>query len=309
LKGALPMNDQTTLVQKAEEIWQEIFQHVTDMDMWLAILLAIIKIVVILIVARVVVRIGIKLVEKVFSKRERHLIDIDERRLTTINKLVNNVIKYTVYFATILMVVAQLGYNPAPLLAGAGVLGLAIGFGAQNLVRDVITGFFIIFEDQFAVGDWISVGNYSGTVEEIGLRVTKIKSWTGEVHIIPNGNIKEVTNFSINNSVAVVDVGVAYEEDIQYVTQALEEIVQTRYSEIENIVAPPSVLGVQNLGSSDVMLRVTVECKPMTHWGVARQFRAIIKSEFDKREIKIPYPRIVMFQPQERPDGTVSKSV
>ena len=108
-----------------------------------------------------------------------------------------------------MLILGQVGLNLGPLLAGAGVLGLAIGFGAQSLVKDVITGFFIIFEDQFGVGDVIQIDQFKGTVEEIGIRVTRIKSWTGEVHIIPNGNIKQVTNFSTYNSIAVVDVSIA----------------------------------------------------------------------------------------------------
>ena len=123
------------------------------------------------------------------------------------------------------MILSTLTINVSAVLAGAGIVGLAVGFGAQSLVKDIITGFFIIFEDQFSVGDYIRVGQFEGTVEEIGLRTTKIKSWTGELHIIPNGNILEVTNFSLNNSVAVIDISVAYEENIQRVESLIQDLL------------------------------------------------------------------------------------
>jgi small conductance mechanosensitive channel len=158
---------------------------------------------------------------------------------------------------------------------------LAVGFGAQSLVKDVITGFFIIFEDQFAVGDIVQVGSFKGTVEEIGLRVTKIRSWTGEVHIIPNGSITQVTNFSIHNSLAVVDVSISYEEDIDKAMKVLKETIKSHYETNENMVAEPEVLGIQQLGASEVVMRITAECKPNTHVAVARELNAEIKKAFD----------------------------
>ena len=131
------------------------------------------------------------------------------RRTTTIMRLMGNIVNYAISFIMIMMILAVFHVPFGPMLAGAGVVGLAIGFGAQSLVKDIITGFFIIFEDQFAVGDVIQTGRFKGTVEEIGLRVTRVKSWTGEIHIIPNGSILEVTNYSINNSIAVIDISVA----------------------------------------------------------------------------------------------------
>ncbi len=117
-------------------------------------------------------------------------------------RLLQNVFSYAIYFVAGVMILETLSVDVRGLLAGAGIVGLAVGFGAQNLVKDIITGFFIIFEDQFSVGDYVRVGTFEGTVEEIGLRTTKIKSWTGEINILPNGSIVEVTNFSLHNSVA-----------------------------------------------------------------------------------------------------------
>jgi len=274
--------------------------RIGDPLFWAAIAWVVAKIVVIFIAGRVVVGVAGKAITHMVieRKQEGRRVKLDPRRSQTIGRLVKNVISYVVNFVVLMLILSELGVDLAPLLAGAGVLGLAIGFGAQSLVKDVITGFFIIFEDQFAVGDVIRTGNgnYQGTVEEIGLRVTKIKSWTGEVHIIPNGAITEVTNFSLNNSVGVVDVSVAYESDIQKATEVIKRTVMEVYETNENIVKEPEVLGIQALGPSEVVIRVTAECKPMTHVGVGRVLNEEIKKALDAEGIEIPYPRLVTLQ-------------
>ncbi|WP_461038765.1 mechanosensitive ion channel family protein, partial [Streptomyces mayteni] len=154
---------------------------------WAEALFVLFKIVLVLLIARIIIVVSDKTIQHLIKDREESRLKIDPRRTRTIGKLIRNIITYAINFIAILLILSQLNINLAPLLAGAGIVGLAIGFGAQSLVKDVITGFFIIFEDQFAVGDVIQVNQFKGTVEEIGLRVTKIRSWTGEVHILPNG--------------------------------------------------------------------------------------------------------------------------
>ncbi len=281
------------------EMWNVIKEKLFDVDLWLMVGWTIIQIIVIWIAAGLLVKVSWKLIDNVLNGRAKNHFKVDERRTKTLGILIHNVARYAIYFFALLMILGKLNFNLGPLLAGAGVLGLAIGFGAQSLVKDVITGFFIVFEDQYAVGDTISIGNYTGTVEEIGLRVTKIRNWTGEIHIIPNGNISEVTNFSTHNSVAVVDIGVAYEEDIEKVTRVIQEIIDKVYKETPEMVKPPEVLGVQNLGASDIVLRITAETKPMNHFSIARKIRAKIKEGFDQEGIEIPYPRLVTFQRKE----------
>ena len=136
----------------------------------------------------------------------------------------------------ILAILSTFGINVAGLVAGAGIVGLAVGFGAQSLVKDVITGFFIVFEDQFAVGDQVQIGQSMGVVIEIGLRTTKVKSYTGELHIIPNGNISEVINYSIYNSIALIDISVSYESDIQAVENIIKEFLQDLPNKYEELV-------------------------------------------------------------------------
>jgi small conductance mechanosensitive channel len=198
------------------------------------------------------------------------------------------------------MVLEAMTINVGALLAGAGIVGLAVGFGAQSLVKDIITGFFIIFEDQFSVGDHIRVASFEGTVEEIGLRTTKIKNWTGELHILPNGSITEVTNFSIHNSMAVVDISISYETDIPEAERIVQELLNEVADKYEEIVTPPELLGIQNLAASEVILRVVCEVQPMSHFKISRLLRKDIKLRLDEHGIEIPYPKMVMYNRKEQ---------
>nr|WP_232243106.1 mechanosensitive ion channel family protein [Paenibacillus sp. GSMTC-2017] len=193
-----------------------------------------------------------------------------------------------------MIVLSAIGIDLGPLIAGAGVAGIAIGFGAQSLVKDILTGFFIILEDQFAVGDVIQTGQFKGTVEVIGLRTTKIQSWTGEIHIVPNGMINEVTNFSINNTLAVVDVLIAYEADVNKAMEIIRET--TKQLKHEHLVKEPDVLGVQLVAALAVTIRVIAECNPNMHTFVARYMNKEIKDALDQNGIEIPYPKMVTYQ-------------
>lgn len=283
-----------------ENLKEQVVNYVSNPAVWTNIVFTIIKIVFVFIAGRIVIKIANKALEHMLVEREKSPLKFDTRRTKTIGKLMGNIVKYVVNFIMILMILNQFGIRLEPLLAGAGVVGLAVGFGAQSLVKDVITGFFIIFEDQFAVGDVIQTGTFKGTVEEIGLRVTRIRSWTGEVHYIPNGTITQVTNFSVNNSVAVVDVTIAYEEDIDKAIQVMKETVQKNYEHNLNMVKEPEVLGVQSLVGANITLRTTVECKPNMHPVVARELYADLKKAFDAHGIDIPYPRVVNYHKNEK---------
>lgn len=286
-----------------ETVYAQIWDYVTNADMWMNLGMIALKIIAIIVISRIVVSIVQAAVNRVFQHRKGSKLQLDQRRVDTMRVLVNNIVRYTLYFLAILMVLQLLGIDLKPVLVSAGVLGLAVGFGAQSLVRDIITGFFIIFEDQFAVGDVVTINNMTGTVQEIGLRITRVRAWTGEVHIFPNGTITQVTNFSLQNTLAVVDVSVAYEEDLKQVEQILKEVLQLAQTELTDIVAEPQILGVHAFGPSEVIMRVTAECKPNTHHGVNRNLRAMIRTEFTKRGIQIPYPKIVAMQGKSQSQG------
>jgi small conductance mechanosensitive channel len=278
----------TRLNKKLEEA-------LTNEDLWISIGAGFLKIIAIFIVAGLVIRLGKTIIRNFLRIRAKGPLQVSVRRENTLVKLLENVISYVTYFVAFIMILEVVHIDVRALLAGAGIVGLAVGFGAQNLVRDIITGFFIIFEDQFSVGDYVRIGTFEGHVEEIGLRTTKIKSWTGELNILPNGSIIEVTNFSIHNSIAIVDVSIAYEGEIEKAEQVIEELLGELPLKYEEIVQPPQLLGIQTFGNSEVVLRITCETLPMKHWYISRKIRKEVKLRLDEQGIEIPFPRLVLY--------------
>ncbi|AYA78340.1 mechanosensitive ion channel family protein [Bacillus sp. Y1] len=282
-----------------EKIINDLKEKAMNEDLWLSLGEGALKIIAIFILSGIFIKVGKVMIENVFKVRTRSPLRVSERREATLLKLLQNVLTYVVYFIAFMMILSTLTIDVSAMLAGAGIVGLAVGFGAQNLVRDIITGFFIIFEDQFSVGDFVRIGQFEGTVEEIGLRTTKIKTWTGELHILPNGNITEVTNFSLYNSMAVVDLSISYESDIKKAETVISELLHEMPAKYEDIVKTPEILGVQNLAASDVVLRIAAETLPMKHFVVARLLRKELKECLDRNGIEIPYPRMVMYSRQD----------
>ncbi|EMA6343421.1 mechanosensitive ion channel family protein [Bacillus cytotoxicus] len=273
---------------------------------WSNIGMGAIKILVILVLGAIVVRIARAIVRNAFRMGSRSPIQISERRTMTVAKLLENIVAYVVIFIMLIAILGIFGINASGLLAGAGVIGLAVGFGAQSLVKDVITGLFILLEDQFSVGDYVRIGQFEGVVLEIGLRTTKIKSWTGEIHILPNGGIMQVTNFSVSNSVAFVDVSISYESDIDQAERVIEELLEELPAKYEDMVTTPQLLGVQTLAASEVVLRVIAEVEPMKHAIIARALRKEIKNRLDLHGIEIPYPRMVLYNREEMVNGAAN---
>jgi moderate conductance mechanosensitive channel len=289
----------TTTPEEVKKTVGDTVEKLIDNDLWIALGKGSIKIAAIMLLTFIALKVGRSAIRNIFRVRSKAPLKFSERREATLLKLLENVLTYVVYFISLMTILSTLDIDIKGLIAGAGIVGLAIGFGAQNLVRDIITGFFIIFEDQFSVGDYVRIGSAEGTVEEIGLRTTKIKSWTGELHIFPNGNITEVTNFSIHNSIAVVDVSIAYEENIEEAEKVIQELLLSLPQKYEDLVNPPELLGVQTLGASDVVIRIVAETLPMKHWFIARMIRKDVKLLLDKHGIEIPFPRMVMYSRSE----------
>lgn len=255
--------------------------YLSDPQVWGSWLVTVIQIALALIIGRLCNRIVQRALTHMMNERRRSPLKLDQRRTQTIGRLLNNIAAYTINFVLILIILGQFGINLAPVLAGAGVLGLAIGFGAQSLVKDVITGFFIIFEDQFGVGDVVQTGAFKGTVEEIGLRVTRIRSEAGEVHIIPNGTIQQVTNYSLHNSVATIDVPVSNEADIRKMMEVLDRTFADAAGNIPNLVGKPEILGLQALGGAESSIRITAECRPNTQDTIERELKLMLKETMD----------------------------
>ncbi|MFP3721299.1 mechanosensitive ion channel family protein [Niallia circulans] len=278
---------------------KESIDSLMNENLWRDVGVGALKLVLIFLISGIIIRIGKAAVRNLFKVRTHSALRVSERREATLIKLLENTITYVVYFIAIMMALSVFHIDVKALLAGAGIVGLAIGFGAQSLVKDIITGFFIIFEDQFSVGDQVRIGTYEGVVEEIGLRTTKIKGFTGEVNIIPNGSIVDVTNFSINNSKAIVDVSIAYQGDINRAEKVIQELIEKLPEQYEDIVGVPELLGVQNIQAAEVTIRVVAETLPTKHHAIARILRKEIKNVLDENGIESPVPKLVMYsQPQ-----------
>lgn len=272
---------------------------------WEEVLWAIITIIGTLILAYLFIKIGDAVIVRVFKPRDQKLY-FDERRVLTIQTLSKSILRYAIYFIvgfTILGQLAQMaGTTLQGFLAGAGLLGVALGFGAQSLVKDVITGFFILLENQYTVGEYINTGGFSGFVEEMGLRVTKLRDWSGEYHIIPNGQIQTVTNFSRGSMRALVEVGIAYEEDIDRTIGVMSQVAREVGQEFKDIIVDgPEVVGVVSLGPNEVMIRTVAKTKPMEQWKIERELRKRYKEAFEKENIEIPHLRNLVNQTRQDP--------
>ena len=238
------------------------------------------------------------LVEHIFEDKETELL-WESNRAQTLIALTKSLLKYAVFFIAGIMILETFGVDTSAILASAGILGLAVGFGAQSLVQDVISGFFIIFEDQFTVGDYVEAGEVTGVVEEVGLRTTKIRRWTGHLEIIPNGSIKRVTNYNRGHMLALVTVGIAYEEDIDKAIEVLRQAGKKAYEEMESIVEEPVVQGVTQLADSSVNIRTIATTLPGEQWAVERELLRRFKYALDEAGIEIPYPRRVLYTREE----------
>lgn len=218
----------------------------------------------------------------------------EEQRARTLARVFRSTALVTIVIITGLMILLELGLDVTPLIAGAGVVGVALGLGAQSLISDVIGGFFILMEDQFAVGDAIQVGSISGTVEKMTLRATFLRDLEGTLHIIPNGEIRIVSNRTKDWSRVVLNLGVAYEEDISRAMAALGEIGHVFYHDEEFaplLLEEPTVTGVEALGDWTMTIRIMVKTEPGKQWEVARELRRRIKESFEREGIEMPYPR------------------
>jgi small conductance mechanosensitive channel len=231
------------------------------------------------------------------------------QRAKTMGDLLKSVITGILVAIIGTMVLSEVGVNIAPIIASAGILGLALGFGAQSLVKDFLSGIFMIFEDQYGVGDVVDVGEASGTVEAVSLRVTRLRDLNGTVWYVPNGEILRVGNMSQNWSRAVVDVNVGFREDLVRVQRVLREVAHDMWEDEDFkdvIIEEPEVTGVEMFTPEAVTLRVLIKTAPMEQWAVARALRQRVKARFDHEGIEIPLPQRVVWNREEKPTGSPS---
>jgi small conductance mechanosensitive channel len=240
-----------------------------------------------------VVRLAARRIEIAVDDGDDSVTTLRERRGKTISQLLRSVGRVVITVIALLLTFNQF-IDIGPILAGAGILGLAVSFGAQSLVKDVISGFFILFENQFAIGDVIEAGGKSGVVEKMTLRVVQLRDVEGAMHVIPNGEIKVVSNKTRGWSRAVVDIGVAYDEDVDHaLTVVRDEAAQFTTDKTwgSQLDGPVEVLGVESLGDSAVVIRTLIRTQPGSQWNAAREFRRRMKNRLDREGIEIPYPQ------------------
>ena len=256
-----------------------------------------------IILAFIIIKILHKLIEKFFTtKYGTKRVGKSNKRAKTMVNLLQNVVSYVVWFIVATTILSNLGIRVESIIAGAGVVGLAIGFGAQALVKDVITGFFIIFENQFDVGDYVKINTTGttvaeGTVQSIGMRSTRILSFEGDLTILPNGTMNEIVNFSIHNGMAIVEIPVSIKEDLDKVEQKLEVFLPTIKEKYAIFVNEPEILGVETVTAGEATIKIAGETEPNAHGTGARILRREIKSFFDKEGIQSPIPTMVSYNP------------
>ena len=214
-----------------------------------------------------------------------------QQRAATIGAGIRSLASIVIWTVAVIGILGALGVELGPLMAGAGLIGVALGFGAQNLLRDLIAGTFMIFEDQFGVGDVIDVGAATGTVEHVSLRVTRIRDVEGVVWHVPNGEIRRVGNKSQQWARAVLDIPVAYDTDISAASRVIKATADEMWHEEQYatlILGEPEVWGVEDLGARGILIRLVVKTQPLEQWKVARELRARVKAAFDAAGIEMP---------------------
>ncbi|UOR12991.1 mechanosensitive ion channel family protein [Halobacillus amylolyticus] len=255
------------------------------------------KILIILIAFAILSPLGKKAISVAINRMGKQR-KLSEPRTKTLEKISVNLFGYVLLFVLIVMLLSAININIGPLLAGAGIVGLAIGFGAQGLVSDIVTGFFILLERQIEVDDYVTAGGYDGIVEEVGIRTTKLRGFDGTLHYIPNRNIAGVSNHSRGNMRALVDIGIGYEDNIDEALEVLTKVAED-FAEDPRFKEGPSVLGVQSIGASDIVIRILGKTANMEQWGVERDMRKAIKEALDTAGIDIPYPHQVNVDKQK----------
>lgn len=250
-----------------------------------------IKVLAIIVIMYLSIKIGNRLINKFVDTqiKSNARLSIDTQKARTLGAVLKSVLKYITYFIGGAMIASNFFGGVSVALASVG--GVALGLGAQSLVKDVINGFFILFEDQYGVGDHVTIGQYSGIIESIGIRTTSVRDFTGDLHLIPNGSVNEVTNHSRGNIRFMVDVEVAYEEDIDKVTEIISKVNKEFEKANEDVQEPINILGINSLNPYSITIRVVGKSKPLKQWNMERMLRKAIKDALEKEGITSPYPK------------------
>jgi moderate conductance mechanosensitive channel len=271
---------------------------------WETLTLTGLRIIVMLLVAWI----ALKLLQRSLHRLEKRLIvksvhegeppSESQKRIETIVRLVKQGLQLAILVTFGLVILKEIGVEVTPILASAGVVGLAVGFGAQNLVRDVIAGFFIILENQIRVGDVAIVNGTGGLVEHINFRTTILRDLAGVVHVFPNGSITSLSNLTTEWSAYVFEIGVAYKEDTDHVIEIMKNVGKTMLEDQQYrqyMLEAPDIFGIEKFADSAVIIKGRIKTKPIRQWEVGREFLRRIKYAFDENSIEIPVPHRSIF--------------
>ena len=263
------------------------------------------KVVVILVVMLIGVKLSGVIAGRLFALigRRRKMDEEYKKRADTLSAVIAYLISATVIVVATLMILAELDIQIGPVLAAAGVVGLAVGFGAQHLVQDIISGFFILLDDEIRVGDVVQIADKGGLVERLNLRMVVLRDLSGNVHYVRNGKIDVVTNMTKDYSRYVFDIGVAYREDVDEVIQVIKQVDEELRSDPvfgPDILEPIEILGLDQFAESAVIVKARTKTKPIKQWGVAREFNRRLKKKFDEQNIEIPFPHVTVYMGQDK---------
>lgn len=225
------------------------------------------------------------------------------KRADTLKSIVNSLVNVAIFSVGLVIILGQLGIAIGPILAAAGVLGLAVGFGAQNLVQDVISGFFILLEDQIRVGDVVQISGTGGLVEKVNLRLVVLRDLAGNVHFVRNGTINVVTNMTKEYSRYVFDIGVAYRENVDEVMEVIRVVDEELRADPvygASILEPIEILGLDEFGDSAIVIKARTKTLPIKQWEIGREFNRRLKRAFDARGIEIPYPHLTLYMGEDK---------
>ncbi|CAN5624304.1 mechanosensitive ion channel family protein [soil metagenome] len=291
---------EAVLVEEVTERVQTTFAGLTEAQLWLGLTASAIRIAITILIAIGVI-LFVRRATRRWERSVEHLAPFTPRRQRTItaSSLIRSTARWSIIFLAGFSILSEVGVEIGPLLAGAGILGLAVGFGAQTLVKDVISGIFLLFDDTIHVGDLVRAGDDRGVVEHLGLRIVQLRTFTGEVVIIPTGELRTFGNWSVGFARAIVPIGLAYEQNLDDVLPVLEEIAR-EWAAIEANRAimlqdEPEVQSVMALGDSSVTARIVMQVVPGEQFRAERELRRLIKQRFDEKGIEIPFPRRTIY--------------
>jgi len=261
------------------------------------------RILVILIIMFIAIKVARMLTVRLLAKREE---DKDEefiKRTETVGSVITSLLTITILIVALVMILGEFGISIGPILAAAGIVGVALGFGAQHLVKDIISGFFILLDDQIRVNDVVQIADKGGLVEKVGLRMTILRDLAGNVHYVRNGEINVITNMTKDYSRYVFEIGVAYREDVDEVMDVVKEIDEEMRNDpkfADDILEPIEILGLDQFADSAIVIKARTKTKPIKQWAVGREFNRRLKKRFDEKDIEIPFPHMTLYLGQDK---------